>query len=316
MSNFDFDQDAKQSDYAERIGKLLRDRAQKMFKQVADIAKKTAPLIELFKASIPIEHLEPYLTPEQQHLLDTGRISFMGAKNGDVYANLVDVATQKVVAQVQLRKVSDCPDLSDSLANYMMQQQIREIHEQLVTVQKVIEDVRRGQENDRLATAYSCQQKFFQAISIRNQRIKEVALLRIAQDAEDSRNLLMLSQSDDVHFLQAQPELAEKGWGKDLSQERIDEIMGKLRDNLNALNQVSFIEVMTYLELGEEAAARCSLDYYADYIQKTYIAFEGFVERLDMLDPSPSNYWSNLIPAIIQKIKALPCIDSDSLSEE
>ncbi len=130
------------------------------------------------------------------------------------------------------------------------------------------------------------------------------------------KRLLMLSQSDDVHFLQSQPELAEKGWGKDLSQEKIDEIMGKLRDNLNALNQVSFIEVMTYLELGEEAAARCSLDYYADYIQKTYIAFEGFVERLDMLDPSPSNYWSNLIPAIIQKIKALPCIDSDSLSEE
>ncbi|MDD7310496.1 MAG: hypothetical protein PUG80_08270, partial [Eubacteriales bacterium] len=51
-------------------------------------------------------------------------------------------------------------------------------------------------------------------------------------------------------------------------------------------------------------------------IQNTYLAMDGFVERLDMIDPSPENYWSQTLPEIKNKIHALPCNAQTTLLEE
>ena len=58
--------------------------------------------------------------------------------------------------------------------------------------------------------------------------------------------------------------------------------------------------------MGEAEAAQQSLQYYAEYIQKTYLDIEGLVQRLDMLDPSPENYWSKALPDIKKRIMELP----------
>lgn len=63
---------------------------------------------------------------------------------------------------------------------------------------------------------------------------------------------------------------------------------------------------MAYVEMGEIEAAQESLQYYAEYIQKTYLDIEGLVQRLDMLDSSPENYWSKALPDINKKIMELP----------
>lgn len=59
--------------------------------------------------------------------------------------------------------------------------------------------------------------------------------------------------------------------------------------------------------MGENDAARKSLTYYAEFIRKTYLKTPGLVERLDLMDPSPENYWSKMLPDIEKKIEALPC---------
>ncbi len=46
--------------------------------------------------------------------------------------------------------------------------------------------------------------------------------------------------------------------------------------------------------------------YFADFISETYLETPGFVERLDMIDPSPKNYWTSTLPRIKQNIVALP----------
>ena len=84
-----------------------------------------------------------------------------------------------------------------------------QIAEQIQMVQVAVEEVRQGQEYDRLATAYSCQQKLLQAMAIKNPHLKEIALLQIASDAEDSRNLLMQSQSAKHLFKTSQNRFGE-----------------------------------------------------------------------------------------------------------
>ena len=67
--------------------------------------------------------------------------------------------------------------------------------------------------------------------------------------------------------------------------------------------------------MGENAAARQSLQYYASYIEKAYLSTKGLVERLDLIDPAPENYWTKALPDIRKKIQALPCVEEMQLLE-
>ena len=91
--------------------------------------------------------------------------------------------------------------------------------------------------------------------------------------------------------------------------------LNEIRESLSAVNMVSLAEAMAYQELGESAAARQSLQYYAGYLQSAYLSTEGLVQRLDLIDPTPENYWSKTLPDIKQKIQALPCVENVPLLE-
>lgn len=135
---------------------------------------------------------------------------------------------------------------------------------------------------------------------------KKMALMQLVSDAENSRNLLMQSQSANAAFIKNQP---ESTWGKILSgatPEKINARMNELRESLCAINMVSLAEAIAYQEMGETEAAKVSLEYYAKFIQRTYLETKGFVERLDMIDPSPENYWTQKLPEIENRIFALP----------
>ena len=131
-------------------------------------------------------------------------------------------------------------------------------------------------------------------------------LLQVISDAEDSRNLLMLSQKSNLKFISDQPESTFGKLLKGEKPEKIESRINEIRDGLNAVNMVSLAEALAYSELGEKEAARRSLMYFADFISETYLETPGFVERLDMIDPSPKNYWTSTLPRIKQNIVALP----------
>ena len=266
----------------------------------------TPAFINLIKSSVPKETFQAVLTDEQNRELVQGTLKLMTRKDGSLMANLVNPKTRKIVSAISLEKINLTPEISQAMTNYTTQMQLAKIAEQIQLIQISVEEVRKGQEYDRLASAYSCKQKFLQAMVIRNPKLKELALLRVANDSEDSRNLLMLSQNVSLEFIKNQP---ESFWGKLLptsSPDKMDDRINEVRENLYAVNLVSFVEAMSYFEMGEAEAAQESLQYYAQYIQKTYLDIEGLVERLDMLDPSPENYWSKTLPDINKRIMELP----------
>lgn len=46
-----------------------------------------------------------------------------------------------------------------------------------------------------------------------------------------------------------------------------------------------------------------------------YLSTEGLVQRLDLIDPAPENYWSKTLPDIKQRIQALPYVENVPLIE-
>lgn len=292
------------------IAKPLLNGAKGALSRLEQMLYSAPAFINLVKAKIPTQALQAVLTEEQEAKIASGALKLMTKKDGSLMANLIDPTTKKIVSTISLQNVDLTPALSQAATSFAAQMQMAQIAEEIQKVQIAIEEVRQGQEDDRLATAYSCQQKLLQALAIKKPELRKMMLLQIASDAEDSRNLLMLSQKNNVEFIRNQP---ESFWGKIFSgakPEKISARMNEIRYSLSAINMVSLVEAMAYQGIGECEAARQSLDYYASYIQTTYLDFYGFVERLDLIDPSPENYWSKTLPDIKEKISALPCANT------
>lgn len=284
----------------------LIDSAKKSLGKIEKMLYSAPAFIDAVKAAVPDVALQAVLTDEQKKQIAKGALKLMTKKDGSLMANLVNTETNKIAATIPLKSVQMAPELSQAMTNFSTQMQMAQIAEQIQVVQLAVEEVRQGQEHDRLATAYSCQQKFLQAMQIKNPQLRSMVLVQLAAAAEDSRNLLMLSQKSNVNFIAKQPESFFEKVLNGAPTDKIDERMGEIRDSLCAVNMVSFAEAMAYQELGENEVARQSLSYFADFVSETYLKVPGLLERLDLMDSSPENYWSKTLPDIEQKVNALP----------
>ncbi len=288
------------------IARPLLRKANTIFSRIEKLLYTAPSFIYALKSTLPEETLQAVLSKEQKQAIAKGALKLMTKKDGSLMATLLNTETGKIVATVPLETVNLAPEISESISNYSSQLQMARLAEQIENVQLAIEDVRKGQESDRLAIAYSCQQKLIQAREIVNPQLRTAMLLQVISDAEDSRNLLMLSQKSNVSFIQEQPEDTFGKLLKGIKKENIDSRINEIRDGLSAVNIVSLSAALAYNELGEEKAAQKSLEYFAHFINNTYLATPNLVERLDLLDPSPTNYWTEELPKIKITVLELP----------
>ena len=295
------------------IAKPLIKSAKLTLNKIEKMLYSTPAFINVVKASIPDEIYQAVFTDEQKSQIAQGALKLMSKKDGSLMANLINTETKKIVAAVPIKAVKVTPEISQAITSYSTQMQMAQISEEIQLIQAAVEEVRQGLEYDRLATAYSCQQKLLQAMVIKNQDLKSMALLRVVLDAEDSRNLLMQSQNVNLTFIKNQPDSFFKKLISGGAPEKINSRMNEIRESLYAVNMVSLSQAIAYQEMGEIEAAQQSLQYYAEYIQKTYLRTKGLVQRLDSIDPSPENYWSKTLPEIERKIKELPFNEEQKL---
>ena len=295
------------------IAKPLIKSAKLTLNKIEKMLYSTPAFINVVKASIPDEIYQAVFTDEQKSQIAQGALKLMSKKDGSLMANLINTETKKIVAAVPIKAVKVTPEISQAITSYSTQMQMAQISEEIQLIQAAVEEVRQGLEYDRLATAYSCQQKLLQAMVIKNQDLKSMALLSVVLDAEDSRNLLMQSQNVNLTFIKNQPDSFFKKLISGAAPEKINSRMNEIRESLYAVNMVSLSQAIAYQEMGEIEAAQQSLQYYAEYIQKTYLRTKGLVQRLDSIDPSPENYWSKTLPEIERKIKELPFNEEQKL---
>lgn len=266
------------------VARPLVKGAKEAFSKIEQMLYSAPAFINLVKASVPEQAFQAILIDDQKAKIASGALKLMTKKDGSLMANLVNPETNKIVSTISLQNVNLSPALSQAMTSYASQMQMAQIAEQIQVVQLAIEEVRQGQEYDRLAMAYSSQQKLLQAMEIKNPELKAMALLQIASDAEDSRNLLMQSQNANQAFINDQPESFFGKLFQGATPEKIGQRMNEIRESLSAVNMASLKEAMAYQEMGENAAARQSLQYYAEYIEKSYLSKKGLVERLDLID--------------------------------
>ena len=288
------------------VARSLVTGANNTLQKIEKALYKAPAFINAVKAMVPQTELRAVLTDEQKAQLAKGALQLMTKKDGSLLATLINPKTKRTVKQISLESVKMTPELTKAMADFSTQMQMAQIAEQMQIVQFAIEEVRQGQEFDRLAMAYSCQQKLLQTMEIEDPKLRSTMLCQLASSAEDSRNLLMFTQEANVRFISEQPESFIQKVIHGAPVKKINARMNEIRDSLCAVNMVSFAEAMAYNEMGETAAARKSLEYYATFLKKTYLEKPGLVERLDLIDPASERYWTNTLPEINKMVQSLP----------
>ena len=288
------------------FAKSLSESIEECINKTKNLLATTPAILNFIKSIIPEKAYQAIISSEDNAKILSGALELVNKTDGTFMAMLRDPKTKEFVKQIPLSEFPITPNLTSSLISLTNQLQMAKVISLIEDVQQDVGKVLQGQVNDRLAEALSCQQKFLQAIRIKNEKLKTDMLIRIAMDAEDVRNKLMLNQKDNLMFIYKQPKNAFMKMISGADIKKIDKKMNEIRKDLQAINLTSIIGVIVYNELGEIEASKESLKYYSEYINNNILKVDGLIDRLDSLeDVKMEKFWSNGLTKISNTINKL-----------
>lgn len=271
--------------------------AGRVFDQIHDTLCALPAFLEVVERLVPVEEWVLVFTDEQKKELAKGALKLMAKKNGDIIAKVVDPKTHEIVANVPLKQVERIKDINPAMNDFMVQMQLANLAQEMKEIHRVVSRIQQGLEFDRLASAYSNERKLKYARQIQNKELQTQALLMIAHSAEDSRSRLMLGMKEDIQFIMGQPENEFIKLFRTNPKE-INDRMNEIRSRVVAINQDSMTEATAYWALGEKQAALNTIENYRMFLEDSELTQREVLNRLDVVDPNPENYWTKQFPII------------------
>ena len=271
--------------------------AGRVFDEIYDTLYSLPAFLEIVERSVPVEEWVAVFTDEQNKKLAKGALKLMAKKDGDIIGTLVNPKTHEIVANVPLKQVKRIKDINPAMNDFMVQMQLANLAQEMKEVHRVVSRIQQGLEFDRLASAYSNERKLKQARQIQNKELQTQALLMIAHAAEDSRSRLMLGMKENIDFIMHQP---ENEFIKlfTTNPTEINDRMNEIRSRVIAINQDSMTEATAYWALGEKQAALNTIENYRMFLEDSELTKREVLNRLDVVDPNPENYWTKQFPTI------------------
>ena len=280
--------------------------AGRVFDEIYDTLYSLPVFLEIVERSVPVEEWVTVFTDEQNKKLAKGALKLMAKKDGDIIGTLVNPKTHEIVANVPLKQVKRIKDINPAMNDFMVQMQLANLAQEMKEVHRVVSRIQQGLEFDRLASAYSNERKLKQARQIQNKELQTQALLMIAHAAEDSRSRLMLGMKENIDFIMHQP---ENEFIKlfTTNPTEINDRMNEIRSRVIAINQDSMTEATAYWALGEKQAALNTIENYRMFLEDSELTKGEVLNRLDVVDPNPENYWTKQFPTVQDTVHKITC---------
>lgn len=207
--------------------------------QIVSVLPTIPAFVNSVKSMVSKSALQAVFTNEQRTQIAEGVIELVRTKDGLLSATLRDKVSKKIVGHVPLQEVEFNPEMLQSFAMLGMQLQMMELAKELEQIKRDLKDIKKGQENDRLAIAYSSIQLLNQAKSIKNKELRDMLLFQVVSEAEKSRNMLMLSIRERASFLKSQPESFIKMVFHGDSSARVEEELREAQTSITVINATS-----------------------------------------------------------------------------
>lgn len=278
--------------------------AGRVFDQIHDTLCALPAFLEVVERLVPVEEWVLVFTDEQKKELAKGALKLMAKKDGPLLAKLVDPKTKKIIANVPIKQLKKIKDLNPAMNDFMVQMQLANLAQEMQEIHRVVSRIQQGLEFDRLASAYSNERKLKHARQIQNKELQTQALLMIAHSAEDSRSRLMLGMKENIQFIMQQPE--DVFWKfTSTNLKEVDNRMNEIRSRVVAINQDSLTEATAYWALGEKQAALNTIENYRMFLEDSELTKKEVLNRLDVVDPNPENYWTKQFPTVQETVQKI-----------
>lgn len=181
-------------------------------------------------------------------------------KTGETYAVLKDSTSGKnlsflTLEEKVLNELGSLPDLA------AIQGQLKDISEQIESLNHTIERVEQGQYNDRFAGFFSARQMVVEALVAVDDELRRELLISAVKTANDTISKLMFSiHQDSLAFIDLNIKKKEA--------HRIDEL---LQNSIGYLNSTIQLNLIAYTVLGEEKSLLATLNNFHSYIDQTLL---------------------------------------------
>lgn len=279
--------------------------AEQLFDEIHDTLCSLPAFLEVVERSVPVQEWVAVFTDDQRKELAKGALKMLTKKDGKVLAVVVNPNNKnQIVANIPLKEVKKIKDINPALNDLMVQMQLANLAQEMKEVHRVVSRIQQGLEFDRLASAYSNERKLKYARQIQNKELQTQALLMIAHAAEDSRSRLMLGMKENIDFIMHQPE-NELIKLFATNPKEINDRMNEIRSRVVAINQDSMTEATAYWALGEKQAALNTIENYRLFLEDSELTKGEVLNRLDVVDPNPENYWTKQFPTIQDTVRKI-----------
>lgn len=194
-----------------------------------------------------------------------GVYRFSVDKNGEILPTIRD--GKSIVKQVRLREMHFNPQMAQALNNLATHAALAQILDEIEYVGDAIRGIHVELQDDRIAMAESAWDKLVQARTIKDARLREIAILNVISTATDAKRTLMrnfirnneevlkISQMSSLDMLKTRTKVND-------SQQHSGDAMQDLISITNAVQ----VECEGYATIGEYDACKASLTQFRDFV--------------------------------------------------
>lgn len=223
------------------------------------------------------------MTESTKKAIDNGQIKLV-SEHGKLRAQLLDskghYSTKLDIKEEFFSQGIDPVQMSNALQMKALQEQLKEIANQIVMINSSVIDVLQGQQNDRIALFYSGVNLYLEAQSVNNPEMKNALLAQSIRALSDGTQQLALTMESDIEYLTSKQYNKIKG-------KKVEAIQGKM-DGINKafgfIHQATLARAAIYCEQNEYLAMANVLDEYSRFIDNVVVNNANLLSQCDLSD--------------------------------
>lgn len=225
--------------------------------------------------------------------IESGKIKLSSENGGKMYAQIREHGSygkRIPIKREVYAKELDSIQITNALQLKAIQTQIEEMTEQVKAIELSLQDVLRGQQNDRIGLYYSGLSLYLEASVVHNETLRAELVANSLKTISESIAQLCLEIQTDINYL------VERKYeeNKRKQVELIDQRMATIEQTYLYIHQASLLKAAIYCNEGELPAMAKVLDNYSHFLQNTIAKNATTLIEYDKKDMGTSlDSWKN-----------------------
>ena len=222
---------------------------------------------------------------EMLKAIDEGKIKLTTGKDGKTYAQLLR-SDGKYDKKLPIKKETfskgmNRTELANALQLKVLQQQIEEMSNQIYQLDLGIQEILKGQQNDRIGLYYSAISLLVESMDINDKHLQEALMVQGIRSLSDSIFQLTMKLRDDIRYLENKEYENIKGKKRiPLIEEKIQSI----NQTFAFIHQGMILKAGTYCKLNQMAAMATVLNEYSRFIENDIKVNAPMLSQFDVRD--------------------------------